>query len=131
MTAALCWGLRPLSSASGSRLITGPVRPPSSSAGGSAPASAQEGTPRASTSPLEAAGLSLGRGKSPKRVLIVSSSLRRAGDNNTHPLTFDLGAQTMGSALDEATCLPGRGQGDKREPPRRKRTPLAWRRLGG
>src|ERR1035437_3874532 len=116
MTAALCWGLRPSSSASGSRLITGPVRPPSSSAGGSAPASAQEGTPRASTSPLGAAGLSLGRGKSPKRVLIVSSSLRRAGDNNMHPLTFDLGAQTMGSALDGAVPPGARPRRQTRTP---------------
>ena len=45
-------------------------------AGGSPPASAQVGTPRSSTSPLAAAGLSPGRGKSPKSVLIVSSSLR-------------------------------------------------------
>jgi len=36
----------------------------------------------------------------------VSSSLRRAGDNNAHAPLFDLGARTRGSAL-WRSLLPG------------------------
>src|SRR5664280_3635871 len=104
MTAARCWGLRPSRSASGARLFTGSSCRPAPSGGESPPASTQVGTPRASTSALAAAGLSSGREKSPKRVLIVSSSLRRTGDENAHPLPWDLGARTGISALGGASC---------------------------
>jgi len=107
VTAARCCGLSPSSSASGSRPTTEPPGRPMPSAGGSPPACAHVGTPRSSTSPVAVAGLSLGRGKSPKSVLIVSSSLRRAGDSTRADDYFVApGARVVASAWDQTAVAP-------------------------